>query len=93
MRGKKPKVGDVVAIEWLDHFVLGDEQEGVWITLKQSHLDKKMRMQTYGRIVAEDPHHWVIAGTDADLDHPGAGVYAEVNKILKSAVVGCKKLL
>ena len=90
---RKPKIGQVVAIEWLDHFVLGEENDGVWITLKQEHMDRKMRMLTYGRVVGEDPHHWIIAGTDADLDNPKCGVYSDVNKILKSAVVGCKKLL
>lgn len=90
-RKKLPKIGDVVAVKWLDHHSY--QEGGPWVEIGDVMQGKEMICLTYGRVVGVDKDHIVIAGTDGDILHPERGVVSDVNKLLKSAITGWKKLL
>jgi len=85
------KKGGVYAVQWLDHFAVADG--GPWVNILDVENSGKMMCITYGVLVFEDALHYAIASTRGDTEHPERGVVSDVTKILKSAVVGARKLL
>lgn len=95
MSNKKLKpieVGGVYAIVWRDHFDLKEGSGSAWLTYDDKDAKRDMLCQTYGRVIAIEPHFYVVASTDGDIHHPEEKVYSNVFKVVKDATVKWERL-